>query len=370
MTRSVLSRLSFALAAGIAVVGVSIGAAGAQDRAKTVRVWNWPDYMDKSALADFEKETGFKLEYDDTMPGNEELETAILGGKIEYDVVVPTATFLSRDIKAKAYQPLDKSKIPNLKNYWPEIAAKVTKYDPDNKYSINWMWGTVGIGYNVKKVKERLKDAPVDSWKLVYDPDNAKKLKDCGILMLDSPEDILPSILAYLGIDPDTRKIEDYRKATDHLKKIAPFVRKFQTQGYIEALAQGDYCAVVGYSGDIIQARAGAKDGVEIAYSVPKEGAQLWFDQMAIPAAAKNVDGAHAFINYVLKPEVHAAASNLTRYANGNIAAKPLIKEEITKDPTIYPDEAMMKHLFTVTTLDDKLQPQVTRLWTQAKRGK
>jgi len=366
MTRIMFTRLALILSAAL----VAAAPSQAQDRSKVVKVWNWPDYMDKTKLADFEKETGFKLEYDDTMPGNEELESAILGGKIEYDVVVPTATFLSRGIRARAYQPLDKAKIPNLRNVWPEIAAKVAKYDPGNAYSVNWMWGTVGIGYNVAKVKARMKDAPIDSWKLVYDPETAKKFKDCGILMLDSAEDILPSIFSYLGIDPDTKKIEDFRKAADQLRRVAPNVRKFQTQGYIEALAQGDYCIVVGYSGDIIQARAGAKDGVEIGYSIPKEGAQLWFDEMAIPAAAKNAEGAHAFINYVLRPDVQAAASNVTRYANGNIAAKPLVKPDILKDPTIYPDDAVLARLFTVSTLDDKLQPQVTRLWTQAKRGR
>ena len=343
--------------------------AHAEDR--VVNVYNWSDYIDSSIIQDFEKETGIKVVYD-VFDSNEILETKLLAGASGYDVVVPTAIFLSRQIQAGVFQKLDKSKLPNIKNMWDMIAERTAKYDPGNEYSINYMWGTTGIGYNKAKVKERLGTDTLDSWKAVLDPENAKKLADCGIYMLDSPTDILPSVLKYLGLDPDSKKPDDLAKAEEAMLAIRPYIRKFHSSEYINALANGDICVAVGWSGDIFQARNRAKEanqGVDIGYSVPKEGALMWFDQMAIPADAQHVEEAHEFLNYIMRPDVAAKASNFVVYANGNKASQELIDKKITSDPAVYPDESTLANLFTTTPTSPKDQRAVTRVWTKIVTG-
>lgn len=343
--------------------------AHAEDR--VVNVYNWSDYIDNSIIQDFEKETGIKVVYD-VFDSNEILETKLLAGASGYDVVVPTAIFLSRQIQAGVFQKLDKTKLPNIKNMWDMIATRTAIYDPGNEYSVNYMWGTTGIGYNKAKVKERLGSDVIDSWTAVLNPDNAKKLSDCGIYMLDSPTDILPSVLKYLGLDPDSKKAEDLAKAEEAMLAVRPYIRKFHSSEYINALANGDICVAVGWSGDIFQARnraAEANQGVDIGYSVPKEGALMWFDQMAIPADAKNVDEAHEFLNYIMRPDVAAKASNYVVYANGNKASQELIDKAITSDPAVYPDDATLANLFTTTPTSPKDQRTVTRAWTKIVTG-
>jgi putrescine transport system substrate-binding protein len=360
MTLNPALRRFFLVAAALAVA--------APAAAKEVRVYNWSDYIDEDILKDFQKETGIKVVYD-VFDSNEILEAKLVTGGTGYDVVVPTATFLSRQIKANVFQKLDKSKLSNLKNMWPDIAERVAKYDPDNAYSVNYMWGTTGIGYNAEKIKALVKDAPVDSWKLVYDPEVVKNIT-CGVILLDSPEDLLPSVMTYLGLEPDMNNADSVEKASAHLAKITPYVTKYHSSEYITALANGDICLAVGYSGDILQAATDASDGVKVDYSIPQEGAQLWFDQMAIPADAPNVEEAHAFINYMMRPEVIAKASNVTSYANGNLAAKQFLDKAILDDPRVYPDDQVVKRLFTVATVDDpKIQRVITRAWTKAKSG-
>ncbi|HEY0293298.1 MAG TPA: polyamine ABC transporter substrate-binding protein [Hansschlegelia sp.] len=352
------------------IFGVS-GAAIAQQ--KEVRVYNWSDYIDDQILKDFEAETGIKVVYD-VFDSNEILETKLLTGKTGYDVVVPSATFLSRQIKAGVFQKLDKSKLPNLVNAWPEIYKRVAQYDPDNSYSINYMWGTTGIGYNVDKVKKAFPDAPLDSWALVYDPDNLKKLKGCGVMLLDSPEDLLPSVMTYLGLSPDWSNVENVKKAAEHLAKLKPYITKFHSSEYINALANGNICVAVGYSGDIFQAKTRAeeaKKGVNIDYSLPKEGAQLWFDEMAIPADAPHPEEALIFLNYMLKPEVAAKASNFVQYANGNLKSQEFLDEGVKGNPSIYPTPEVFARLYTVPTIEDsKTQRALTRAWTKAKSGR
>lgn len=359
------------MAWGIAVAAISVGFMASAD-AREVRVFNWSDYIDPAIIEDFTKETGIKVTYD-VFDSNEVLETKLLAGGSGYDVVAPTGPFLSRQIQAGVFQKLDKSKLPNLANMWPDISKRTAIYDPDNLYSINYMWGTTGIGYNQDKIKERMPDAPVDSWDLIFKPEIVAKFKDCGIMVLDAPDDVLPAVLNYLGLDPNSAKAEDLEKAGALLESIRPNIQKFHSSEYINALANGDICIAVGYSGDILQARTRAeeaKNGQTIVYRVPKQGAQMWFDQMAIPADAKNVDEAHAFLNYMMKPEVIAKASNYVSYANGNLASQQFIDDTVKSDVAVYPDEETLKRLFVKTSYDAKAQRLVTRTWTKVVTGK
>lgn len=347
---------------------MAAGAAGAEE----VHVYNWSDYIDEALLAKFEEETGIKLVYD-VFDSNEILETKMLAGASGYDVVVPTGSFLQRQIQAGAFQKLDKSKLPNLANMWDVIQERTAKYDPGNEYSINYMWGTTGIGINVGKVKEVLgEDAPVNSLALLFDPANMEKLASCGVHVLDAPTEIVPAALKYLGEDPDAQDMETISKVEPVLAAIAPHVLKFHSSEYINALANGDICMAFGWSGDILQARdraAEANNGVEIAYHIPKEGALMWFDQMAIPADAPNPDAAHKFLNFIMDAQNAAAASNYVYYANGNKASQEFLNEDVIGDTAIYPDEETTANLYTTSPWDPKVNRDVTRLWTKIKSG-
>jgi putrescine transport system substrate-binding protein len=342
-------------------------------REQVVNVYNWTDYIDPAVIADFTKETGIKVRYD-TFDSNDILETKLLAGKSGYDVVTPTGYFLERQIKAGVFQKLDKAKLPNLVDLWPEISRRLAAYDPGNQYAVNYMWGTTGIGYNVKKVREILgPEGKIDSWDIIFKPDSLARFKACGVHMLDAADDIFPAALAYLGLDPNSKKEADLQKAADLMMKIRPAVRKFHSSEYVSALATGEICLVVGFSGDIKQAQkraAEAKAGVEVGYAIPKEGTQLWFDNLAIPKDAKNVDEALAFINYLQWPEVAAKNSNFISYANGNLASQKFIDKSILDDKTIYPDEAMMKRLYTINAHDAKTTRLMNRLWTRIKTGR
>ncbi len=345
-------------------------AADAQER--VVNVYNWSDYIDPKVLEDFTKETGIRVTYD-TYDNNEIVETKLLAGQSGYDIVVPSGPFLQRLIRAGVFQKLDKAKLPNLPNLWPEIMQRLAAFDPGNQDAVPYMWGTTGIGVNVKKVRERLGDMPLNTWDIVLKPELIGKLKDCGVQMLDAPEDVFPGVLNYLGLNPDSKRQEDLQRAGDVLFRIRGAVQKFHSSEYINALANGDICLAVGYSGDILQAKKRAeeaKNGVEIAYLIPREGALMWFDSFAVPADAKNVAEAHAFIDYMMRPQVAAANTNFVSYASGNLAAKPFVKPDILNNPGIYPDEATFKRLFTNTAYDDRAQRLITRLWTRVKTGR
>ena len=349
---------------------LALGALTAQ--AQEVRVYNWSDYIDEALLEKFEAETGLDLIYD-VFDSNEVLETKMLAGGSGYDVVVPSGTFLQRQITAGAFQKLDMSKLPNHGNMWDVIDARTAQYDPDNAYSINYMWGTTGIGANVGKVRELLgEDAPLDSLELVLNPDNMAKLAECGVHFLDAPAEMIPMALKYAGEDPDSHDPDVIAKAEEVFMAIRPHIQKFHSSEYINALANGDICVAVGWSGDILQARdraAEADNGVEIAYHAAKEGAQMWFDQMAIPVDAPNPDGAHVFLNFIMDAENMAAASNYVYYANGNKASQEFLVEDVIEDPAIYPDDATLNNLFTTTPYPAKVQRVVTRLWTKIKSG-
>ncbi len=338
---------------------------------EVVKVYNWSDYIDESILTEFEAETGIKVIYD-VFDSNDLLETKLLAGNSGYDVVVPSGTFLARQIQAGVFQKLDQSKLTNKGNLWDVVQERVEKYDPGNAYAVNYMWGTTGIGYNEAMIKERLGIDHIDSWDVVFNPEKLAKLKDCGVYMLDASDEIIPAALNYLGKNPDSQDKADIKAAEDLLMTIRPYIQKFHSSEYISALANGDICLSVGWSGDMIQARdraADAKNGVVVAYSIPNEGALMWFDLMAVPADAANLGNAHKFINYMMRDDVMAKASNHVFYANGNLASQKLLAEDLLSDPTIYPDSATMQNLYTTTPYGPKIQRVVTRAWTKVKSG-
>ena len=367
--KTLLAKLTAAtLTSAMAIL--SHAPASAQE--KVVNIYNWSDYIDQSILTDFTKETGIKVVYD-VYDSNDILDTKLFAGGSGYDVVVPSSEYLVRQVAAGLMQPLDKAKLPNLKNMWDVITKRVGEYDKVNDYSINYMWGTTGIGYNAKMVEERLgKDAPTDSWALIFDPQYADKLKDCGIMMLDAPTEAIPAALNYLGLDPDSTSPDDIKKAEELLLKVRPDVRKFHSSEYINALANGDICVAYGYSGDIFQARDRAEEadqGVEIRYSIPKEGARMWFDQMAIPKDAPHPDNALAFINYMMRPEVIAKSTNYVVYANGNKASQQFVDKEILDDPGVYPSDEVLQKLYTKKAYDARTQRLVNRAFTTVTTG-
>ena len=340
--------------------------------AEEVRVYNWSDYIDEELLTKFEEETGYELIYD-VFDSNEVLETRMLAGGSGYDVVVPTSDFLQRQISAGAFQKLDKSKLSNIDNLWDVILERTEAFDPGAEYSINYMWGTTGIGVNVEKVTEVLgEDAPVNSLELVFNPENMEKLAECGVYFLDAPTEIIPAALQYIGEDPDTQDEDIIALAEPVLQAVRPYIQKFHSSEYISALANGDICVAVGWSGDILQARDRAYEadnGVEIAYNAPVEGALMWFDQMAIPVDAPNPEGAHAFLDFILNAENMAAASNYVYYANGNAASKPFLLEDVIGDTAIYPDDVTLETLYTKGPYEARSQRVVTRMWTRIKSG-
>ncbi|MEX0346223.1 MAG: polyamine ABC transporter substrate-binding protein [Rhizobiaceae bacterium] len=337
-----------------------------------VRVYNWSDYIDEELLKKFEAETGHTLIYD-VFDSNEVLETKMLAGSSGYDVVVPTADFLQRQVAAGAFQKLDKSKLSNMGNMWDVIEERTSQYDPGNEYSINYMWGTTGLGINVGKVKEVLgDDAPLNSMDLILKPENMEKLASCGVYFLDAPTEIIPMVLKYLGEDPDTNDTDVIKKTEATLMAVRPYIKKFHSSEYINALANGDICVAVGWSGDVLQARdraAEADNGVEVAYNAFAQGSLMWFDQMAIPADAPNPEGAHEFLNFIMDANNMAAASNYVYFANGNKASQEFLNEDVIGDTAIYPDEETVKNLYTKSPYPAKVQRVVTRLWTKVKSG-
>ncbi|WP_373185618.1 polyamine ABC transporter substrate-binding protein [Halopseudomonas sp.] len=343
----------------------------AQD-AGELKIFNWSDYIAEDTIDNFKKETGIDVTYD-VYDSNEVLDARLLTGRSGFDVVVPSNHFLTKQIQAGVYQELDHSKLPNAENLDPKLLKQLESVGLGTKYAIPYMWGTNGIGYNVDKVKAILgEDAPTDSWDLVFDPVVAGKLSECGISMLDSGDDMMTSALGYLGLDPNSTDKADLKKAEELLLSVRDSVRYFHSSRYISDLANGDICVAVGFSGDVFQAadRADEADnGVNIAYTIPKEGTQLWFDMMAIPKDAPNPDNAHAFINYILRPDVVAPITDYVAYANPNVGANSLIDPEILMDPAIYPTADVMDKLYIAEPRPLAAQRTVTRSWNRIKSG-
>ncbi len=355
----------------VAVTGLFLISAPALPAQRVVNYYNWSDYQDPMVLGEFTKETGIAVRYD-TFDSNDTLEAKLLAGQSGYDVVVPTAYFLARQIKAGIFQKLDKSKLPNMRLSVAGDRATARGLRSRQPIRRQLHVGTTGIGFNVKEIKEVLgPEAGIDSWDYVFNPDKIKKFADCGIHLLDSSDDIMTAGLHYLQLDPNSSDPADLQKVTALLMRIRPYVRKFHSSEYLNALATGEICFAVGWSGDVKQAQrraADAKGGVAIGYSIPKEGAQLWFDNLAIPKDAPHPEAAHELINYLIKPEIAAKNTNYVWYANGDRPSR-FIDPTILNDPTIYPDAATMANFYTVVAHDPKTQRLINRLWTRIKTG-
>ena len=338
---------------------------------KILNVYNWSDYIAEDTIAEFQNATGIQVNYD-VFDSNEVLETKLLAGKTGYDVVVPSASFLERQIKAGVFMTLDRSKLPNLANMDPEIMQRVALHDPGNEHAVPYLWGTTGIGYNPAKVKAALGTDTIDSWSAIFEPENAAKLKDCGLVMLDAPTEVFDSALIYLGKDPNSESPEDLAAAEALIMKIRPYVRYFHSSQYINDLANGEICVALGWSGDILQAQARgaeAETPVEVAYAIPSEGAIIRFDMLAIPADAPHPDNAHQFINYLMDPKVIAAISDYVAYANGNAASFELIDEAVRTDPSVYPTPEVKSKLYPSLAESQEYSRLSNRAWTTVRTG-
>jgi putrescine transport system substrate-binding protein len=360
-------------ASSVAGASLAGGASAPQDHAHpgVLNLYFWTDYLAPNTLADFERQTGIKVQasyYDN----NETLETRLLTGHSGFDIVVPTGPFFERQIKAGVYQVLDKSKLPNLSNMNPELMAKAAQYDPGNAHGVIYMWGTIGIGYNAKKIEALLPSAPIDSWSLVFDPAVASKIAACGIDVLDAPAEMMRSVLSYLGRDPNSQKAEDFAAGREALLKIRPFIRNINSSEYVEALANGDVCAAVGFNGGMLQARDRAREahrGEDIKFMVPKEGSVLWFDILAMPKDAPDPDAAYAFMNYLMAPQVIADVTNYVHFANANAAALPLLQPSVREDPGVYSPPALQAKLAPFLGDSAEQIRALTRMWQTFKTG-
>jgi putrescine transport system substrate-binding protein len=366
--------LALAAALVVAACGGGDGNAGKGAPApeeKILNVYNWSDYTGASTIADFEARTGIKVHYD-TYDSNEILETKMLTGRSGYDVVFPSAVPLARQVGAGAIGALDKSKLPNLAHMDAEVMRRVALNDPGNAHSIPYMWGTAGIGYNPAKVRKALGTDRIDSWSALFDPAVASKLAKCGIAMMDVPEDTFMVARIYLGLDANSQDSGDLAAAEALLKRARPYYRYFNTSQLVNDLATGEVCVAFSWNGYIIQARdrgAAAADPVTIAYAIPKEGSFLWFDVAAMPADATHPGNAHAFLNYLMEPEVIAEVSNRIGYANGNRDALPLLDAKLRDDPAVYPPAELREKLHPDTAETPAYIREASRAWTRVKTG-
>jgi len=341
-----------------------------QDSEKILNVYSWLDYIAPDTVANFEKETGIKVHYD-TYDNNEVLETKLLTGHTSYDVVLPTGAFFERQRQAGIYRKLDKAALPNLINADPDIMRRLAVYDPANLYAIPYMFTTVGLGYNVEKVRARLGVARPDSWALLFDPNNAVKLKDCGISIIDSAMDVFQAAMMYLGRDPNRLDPRDVADASEALLKIRPFVRNIDPAP-IADIANNSVCLSLGWSGDMEAARSRAneaKTGANIAYFVPREGSIITVDMLAIPADAPHPHNAEIWMNYLMRPDVMAAITNYIHYPNGYPASLPLVQASVKNDEAIYPDRATLARLISPKTVPLDYSRLVTREWTRFRTG-
>ena len=347
----------------------STPAAPVADGEQVLNIYKWSDYIAEDTIANFEKETGIKVRYD-VFDSNEVLEAKLLAGNTGYDIVVPTANFVARQIQAGVFQALDKTKLPNYKNLDPDIMKVLAAYDPDNQHVLPWMWGTTGVGYNVKMIKDRMPDAPIGSWDMIFKPEVLAKFKDCGVSILDAPAEVFQTALRYLELPTGSQAEDDLKKAEALVMSIRPSIKYFHSSQYINDLANGELCLVLGWSGDIFQARdraREAKKGNEIAYFIPKQGALLWVDTTAIPKDAPHAANAYKFLDYIMRPEVIAAVSNQVHYANGNAAATLLVDEAIRNDKSVYPEPETKNKLFPNVVNTPEYDRLATRTWTRIK---
>ena len=356
----------------ILFAALSLGAVAAQATPGVVNIYNWSDYIAEDTLAEFQQASGIKPVYD-VFDSNETLEGKLLAGNSGYDVVVPSNHFLSRQIKAGVFQKLDKSRLPHWNNLDPQLLERLQANDPGNQYAVPYLWGTNGIGYNVAKVREVLGIERIESWDVLFEPENLAKLKACGVSFMDSADELYPAMLNYMGLAPDSTRIKDYKDAERKLQALRPHITYFHSSRYISDLANGNICIAFGYSGDVFQAISRAEEagnGIELAYVVPREGGNLWFDMLSIPADAKNVEQAHAFIDYLLQPQVIAAVSEYVGYANANTQADALMDEQVRQNPSIYPSAAVQQRLYVSSELPPEVMRWITRSWNKLKSGR
>ena len=360
-----------------AVLLAAGGCSGAHSTAATasehvLNVYNWSDYIQPGVLADFEKEYGVHVNYD-VFDSNEILETKLLTGHTNYDVVVPSGAFLERQLQADIYRKLDKTLLPNLRNVDPQVARASAAYDPGNQYSVDYMWITSGVGYNTAAVRERMPDAPVGSWRMLFDPATVAKFQDCGVSILDAPSEVVGTVLLLLGRNPNSDSFDDLKAAEQVLHSMRPYVRYVDSSRYIDMLANGDICLTMGWSGDVKQAHDRAVEagrGVDVAYTIPREGAIANYDVMAIPADAPHVRNALLFINYLLRPDVAARNSDLIKYANSvSVSLQPL-DPGVRNDPGVYPPPEVRARLVPERARPADYQRRLTRMWTRFKTGK
>jgi putrescine transport system substrate-binding protein len=377
----------------LALASVLLGACGGGDKApaagadagdkpaansKELNVYNWSDYVAEDTVANFEAQSGIKVKYD-VFDSNETLQVKVLAGNTGYDIVVPSLQFMPNQVKAGVYQPIDKAKLKNYVNLDAEMMKRIAGQDPDNAYGIPYLWGTTGIGYNVEKIEAAFgKGTKPDSWAFIFNPANMAKLKDCGISMLDTPSELVPIALRHLGKDPNSKDEKDILAAEAALMTIRPYVRYFHSSQYIGDLAGGDICLTIGWSGDVFIARDRALENAEknktpainIGFNIPKEGTLMFFDMIAIPKDAKNVDNAYQFIDYLLDANVAAKNSNFVSYPNANKASWPLIDKEVRENPEVFPSEDVMAKLFIPSTLNGETKRLYTDVWDRIKAGK
>jgi putrescine transport system substrate-binding protein len=344
----------------------------ASESENILNVDNWSDYIQPSVITDFEKEYGIRVNYD-VFDSNEILETKLLTGHTNYDVVVPSGAFLERQIKADIYQKFDKAQLPNLSNVDPDVARAEALYDPGNQYSVDYMWITSGVGYNTAEIRARMPEAPVDSWRMLFEPAVVAHFQDCGVSILDAPSEVVATVLLFLGRNPTSNSPEDLKVAEARLKSIRPYVRYVDSSRYIDNLAGGDICLAMGWSGDIKQAHDRAREagkGVELAYSIPQEGAIANYDVLAIPADAPHVRNAHLFINFLLRPDIAARNSNLIKYANAVSPSIQPLEPSVASDPGVYPPAEVRARLTPERPRPPEYQRLLTRMWTRFKTGR
>lgn len=357
------------LAAAALVAMPSVRRAKSEDQ--VLNVYNWADYIGETTLEDFQSETGILVIYDNYASA-EEMQAKMLAGSSGYDVVVMGGVGLPNLVKAGVYQKLDRTRLPGWSNLDPAILEILASWDPGNEYGIPYMWGSVGFTFNIDLVRERLPDANLDSLDILLKPENAAKLADCGISLLDSPTDVIPMVLRYLGKDGDTTNTADYEAVVAALKPVRQYIRTFDNTGFLNAIPNGELCVTNNWSGDYSTAKRRAEEaGVEInlEYHVPETGVPAWVDALCMPSDAKHVDAAYKFLEFLLRPEVIAKCSNFINYANGNLASKPFLDPDLLANPAVYPDAKVMERLWAPKPFSQEQDRAMTRVWQTIKSG-